>query len=635
MRKNGKEDYFSIRFHFGGDEGIVMSALEEYEHNRTNLKDVNKVLELYNISQLFEQKGNYYDWDEDKFNKSVKLITGIREEVRGFFDAIDEDNVVGAFQACVIQLRDSFFEFFYIFKVYERISKNRFDEIITWLRLSPEKLLENKAFVTFFENEIVDKLKQPDFGARFFVNRFMRESKGRGTCYLPKSLTAEDIYRTVSAYIDGDDVNTNILTLIKDGKTNDSKRFEPDDYLRLKAKRRIERFWKENAGSALTIIHSYGVEFNEETDFKAYEHEGTSILVKYSYNWIKDNLDYSTLLNNFIYMFEYVDSEMLWNHVPGDGSLGFGEKLFTVEGNGMYNPGQTCRYSNIIADRQMEAYVSVLKKLNVSLEDVFKWFFEVYLKDEFGVEGFECSFPQKDDSIVKKCKLLASAMDGVLKQYKLFVKYGEIDRELYEMSNEQIVYEDLPSFFKQKYAYAQCGDLNKAMGLLFSDQSVLTLRRGSDKDYRSLCMMLGSEKLTLEDFEEFQMDEIGWLIEKGYIHNDKFLTLNKDKVRLLNQLYERGCVCLKYSTSDELDSMIEKGELKTEGLLLSRQEADHINYFLNKRKYNNGPNIRNRYIHDSIPKDEHQQKQDYITLLRVMVVLIIKINEEFCLRDEI
>lgn len=53
------------------------------------------------------------------------------------------------------------------------------------------------------------------------------------------------------------------------------------------------------------------------------------------------------------------------------------------------------------------------------------------------------------------------------------------------------------------------------------------------------------------------------------------------------------------------------------------------------RRYNsNGLDLRNKYIHDSISKDETRQNYDYAILMKIMIILIIKINEEFCLRDD-
>ena len=51
---------------------------------------------------------------------------------------------------------------------------------------------------------------------------------------------------------------------------------------------------------------------------------------------------------------------------------------------------------------------------------------------------------------------------------------------------------------------------------------------------------------------------------------------------------------------------------------------------LNKSKYSNGFDLRNKYIHgtNSLNIDEHEA--DYIEMLKIMALIIIKINEELC-----
>ena len=53
---------------------------------------------------------------------------------------------------------------------------------------------------------------------------------------------------------------------------------------------------------------------------------------------------------------------------------------------------------------------------------------------------------------------------------------------------------------------------------------------------------------------------------------------------------------------------------------------------LNKSEYSNGLDLRNKYIHSTYPLDTQQQEQDYISLLKILTVVILKINEEFCLK---
>lgn len=55
---------------------------------------------------------------------------------------------------------------------------------------------------------------------------------------------------------------------------------------------------------------------------------------------------------------------------------------------------------------------------------------------------------------------------------------------------------------------------------------------------------------------------------------------------------------------------------------------------LNKSSFSNGLDLRNKYAHSTYPEDEKIQFVDYIRLLKIMILVITKINEEFCLRGE-
>jgi hypothetical protein len=55
---------------------------------------------------------------------------------------------------------------------------------------------------------------------------------------------------------------------------------------------------------------------------------------------------------------------------------------------------------------------------------------------------------------------------------------------------------------------------------------------------------------------------------------------------------------------------------------------------LNKAEYSDGLNLRNKYAHSNYQHDENVQYQDYIELLKVMVLVITKMNEEFCWVDD-
>jgi hypothetical protein len=63
---------------------------------------------------------------------------------------------------------------------------------------------------------------------------------------------------------------------------------------------------------------------------------------------------------------------------------------------------------------------------------------------------------------------------------------------------------------------------------------------------------------------------------------------------------------------------------------LTDAEADYFNYFLNRVDFSNGPNLRNRYLHGSQQgTDDSEHLKSYVIGLRLMVALLIKINDEF------
>jgi hypothetical protein len=62
-------------------------------------------------------------------------------------------------------------------------------------------------------------------------------------------------------------------------------------------------------------------------------------------------------------------------------------------------------------------------------------------------------------------------------------------------------------------------------------------------------------------------------------------------------------------------------------------EASYFNYLLNKTEFSNGPELRNKYLHGSQPPSasEAEHFHTYLTALKLLIALVIKINDDFCL----
>lgn len=520
--------------------------------------------------------------------------------------------------------------------MYDKISVDHFKEIADGLCIPPNELLENKNLVEKFDTQITEMLKNPEYGARFIVDYYMRKDNGKTKCYFPKSLTKEDKYNIVKAYINGDIVNINILDLIINGKSKKSKEFDVDAKLRHLAKKRSERYWNNNTTSVFEYETGVEVSFSPENPDQDLDFSDGIIIAKYNSDWIKNNLDYPTLLNNFIYLFGYTDICMRCSFTARSLKQGIFEKMVSIQGNGMYQKGQLFELLNVLSSGQMQGYVDILNNFDIYLEEIIKWFFEVYLKNEFGANGFICIMPEKSDSILSKYERVATVMDGVTKQFKLFCEEGEIDRELYEMISGSVRYKEIPSLIKNKYAYANSNEILREMQDMFSNQGLLSYTEKTRSKYNTLFELLQSEHVRPEELKEYNFDEFNWLLERGaVVISDGIFILNYERIWILKELNDKGVICLQYKDSDILRKLISKGEIRVESSLLSKPEWEYFDYVLNKAEFSNGLDLRNRYIRDTNSLDEKQQQNDYIVLLKMFTILVIKINEEFCLQDKI
>lgn len=627
-------DYFNVQFCFAGREAKLEAVLNSYAQKETDLKDINKVLELYNTTLFFEKVKAVPTWSEDKYNHYKAIADNVIQMVKEFFEIISEDNIVAIYENCYVSFRDDFWTLLFRFKTYECISRENFSRVIQRLCVSPYKLLEYKDFVNYFDCELTELLKKPGYGARLLVNFYLSKHKEPLNIFLPKSLTSEIKCEIIKDYIDGEDVNGNMLNLII--HSPNSKEFPINDKMRYKAKKRFEKLWDNPNIHMVTQEMGVRVSFGPYLQDVFVKYEGGSIIAEYNVNWVKENLDYPTLLNNFIYLFNYTDLQMRCSFVSKHSQRGALEDTFVVDGKTMYKFGHTFSMLNELADAQMACYNDVLTKENIYIEDIVKWFFETYLKEEFGVEEFVCIIPKQTDSLLSKYERLASVMDGITKQYKLFCEEGEIDRGLYEMSSGSVRYRDIPSSIRNKYCYSNSDELNKEMYIVFSDQNALSYTEKTGVKYKSFYDLIMNENITKEDIQSYHEGVIEWLLSRGtVVLEDKIIRFNTEKLLILKQLYYHEVICLQYMRSEELKKLIIQGEIVIESTLLSRGEYKYFDYNLNKSQFTNGLDLRNKYIHDTGSLDENVQRQDYTILLKLMIILIIKINEEFCLKDQL
>ena len=610
---------------------------QNWEENIGN-PNINTILELYNIKRFFDAGIKLERWTGEQLAEFEGKCKEIPRIMGKFCSTIDGTNLGVIYSAVNWNYTDDFWSVVCDYKVYKRIGAGSLAELMASKKSTVWSILKHKALVTSFGETIAEHLKTNPNTAKKLLSHFLEaHERDSNQMYFPVEFTQEMRDKVLLDYVDCDDGNLNYMRLLEQAQS--TKEFPVPDRLKLKARRKCEILQEKLFARSAGMSYGAQVSIKSIPDGSVEESMEDGVICKaYSREWIQANQDFPTLLNNFIHLFGYVDRQQRSTFPSLISELGVFERHIGVKGKKDYQTGVTFNVKQMQSLLQMQAYQQELQSLDIQLENIFKWFFEDYLKDEFNAIGFTYSPPSAGTTYAEKCKLLAIAIDGVLKQYRLFCEDGYVDRELLEMSSGHVVFGDLVSMRKKKYAYTNSEELRYEEFKLYSDQSMMTYTEKTGSKYDTLPQLLALEAMAKDDFEHFQHQDLDWLMSRGsvFVDSDGFLRINRERAFVLKDLFINEVICPVYYSPvlrAQIEKMVTEGDISYAETLFSRPEQDYLNYVLNKSEFSNGLDLRNRYSHDTCSLDEKVQRQDYLELLKIMVLIIIKINEEFCNRD--
>lgn len=630
--------------YFSDDDWSIGRALEraekvlaEYESG-AQCSDINSALELYNIQKLFQIRAKLPDWSEEYFRRLTQKATGHTSTIGAFWKTVEDKNFIETYKNTEKLYRDNFWEEFERHKTYRRVSKETFRFFLKTQKPLITYILRQKEVVREYGQELAEHMLDDPQSAELLLDYFLGLDKA--PCFLPNELSAEQKVQILEKYISSEDCNMNYLQSLLNGRITNNKEFPVTPRLKQRAQKRLDAFWKNHFETHQGIKTGVSVEFTPDCPEEAWclSRKGTDLCAQYNTNWFLENLDYPTLLNNFIYLFGYVDFQFRSEFPAISSEMSEMEKNIGIRGPKEYRYGCAFEQRSLLFSAQLVVYANFLKRQGIAIEEVFQWFFEIYLKEEFGVENFSFPVCSPEASIVEKAKMMATEIERVFKQYKLYCEDGKIDHELLELETCSEKIDRIPSLRGNKYIYTTGDESATAQFLLFSNQSVLGMVESCGHEYETLYELLRKETVRLEDFADFQKRDLQWLIQRNLLATDPTGVVIPawKKVRLLKDLYDKGVIVNGYYSdcNAALEELQRQGFIRCESSLFSVPEQQYLNFMLNQAEYSNGHQLRNKYVHGSYPLDETKQQQDYIELLKIMVLIIIKINEEFCFRED-
>lgn len=624
----------------GYNFNMAVEFIKKLDAKKTDY-EINDILEMFNILKFFQEDilKQIEKETSDLCRNSEKTIYKI---IGKFCNTIRNDNIESIILGVDNNYIEDFFELMNKYKIYEKISNAVFVKILSSKKYYLDCILTNENLVYYYDEEIRNALLMTDDSAELLLNNYEVEHIGHiNKKYFPKSLTIKDKERIFINYVKSESCNLNYLRIIVNFQS--TSELEISDKTKLLAKRKVEeqqkKFFNKNSGITMETSIRFSYDIDKAYDLKI---DGQNWEFTYNLKWIKENNDNSTLLNNFIYLFEYVDKQMRWTMVSKFSHMGIFERSIITRSKRDYPTSTAFNRINQLSDLQLMGYYKELQKMDIRLEDIIIWFFQEYLVNEFKIKNYNISMPSKDSNYLEKCRTLLPEIDSCLKQYNYYVEDGIIDSELLEISSKHLLFKDVKSLLNNKYVYPIEGEFDIITYYFFSDQCMLSYVENKKQKYNNFYELVLKENITREEIVQFEQKSLDKLIDDGYLiidYNNYIRFRNRRQILILKDMYENEVISywkLSENERKEVNNLVIKGLLKFDNSLFSKPEQDYLNYYLNKSDFINSLDLRNMYSHGTQPfGDENIHYQNYIIFLRIFISIIIKINDELCIKDDI
>lgn len=617
---------------------LAAKVLERYDSSSVP-RAISDVLELYN-AQLYAESKLFPQSYSDKQRKACQaLIPELRKTIAKFFNGISDANIASTIVGVDYEYHNDLLQLLSRYKVYSRCAATTVLMALEKTHVGMGTMLANQSLVHSYDQEVLARLISDSRNAEHVIRKYL-EKGTRHPAYLPPSFTSADARKLLDDYLDSDDANPNFVKLIASARAG--KDAGIDAKLKLKAKRKYSDWakdlFKDNAGIKTGCEVSISDTRTEPE--VVVSREGFLMKFSYSRHWLEENLDFPTILNNFIYLFKFANHHMLLELPSYQAELGVFER-FMPTGKDSYHTGAQFKLKEDCSFLQTLLYYRFLQTKAIEMESVIAWFFAEYVREQFGAEKLRFAPSTGRSSYLERSRHLFSEMESVIKQFSLYVENGELDVELFTMSSEQVRYKSVSSLLAGKYVYANDNkDIRSILHLLFSDQSPLTYI-SDDLRADQAAWLLIENQVTYGDFAEYQKDSVDYLIGLGVLENNgsRVWLADVNQFLIFKTIFDLDAASYYHYGSDAhtcIEEMVSRGWLVRRQSLLTDPESSYFNYYLNQVEFSSGPDLRNKYLHGSQgdADDYDRHFRTYITALKLMIAVVIKMNDDFWLRHD-
>lgn len=603
------------RFLFDGNlaateyfDGDKIRSLQARIQEPRCLDDINELIEFYNLTKYLKISGKGDEWPLKKLNADIfkRFCAIVTNESIGDLEEY--------YQPCFVELLIAT-------KALESaFQKKLLDQVYTY------NLLKQKEVVNEYSDYIVRRINDNPLNFEYIIAKLIKNDN----LHIPEG----DYTTLCTSFIKHPHIHPDYLQLIWQGVSGMNRYVKGyNEKLRLLAKSIYDEMTN-------TLINNrevqQSVNFLVTTSRQQFEDEASNTIAGkgrcypafVDAEWLHQNRKKESVLNYLLFDENIFTRDTMFravNNKHEDGLIDlFGVK---AEDGKEYRGNTLFEFNFRMCTMVIQVIDSVLASDGNDIVGLIEYYLNSYINKIYKIQFPKYPKIKKNLDIQYKIVALCGLTEHILKCWKAFCDTRDkvIKSEYINLISE-VLRERPAGLIENKYAVLT-SDGERLARTLMSYQSETNIFY--HKEHKKCLLDLLVNGVHIIDNDRINI-ELGPLRLAGILgcKDSNWLLTDAHKAAALARLWRQPCINLHRCESGSIKDLIETSNVATYDGLLSDEEFNLLQYVLTDY-YRDGLGIRNKYAHGlPIYQNMDRYKNDYYVALTMLVMLIIKIDDE-------
>ena len=597
---------------------------------------INDAIEAHQLKLTFETVPEFFE-DAEDIDVASAVPALFANACKYTREVLATSGILDVYEEIEMQYATQFWDLVHACGAEKLISSEGISELLSRHVECLAPVLENDKLVKSFDAEIGKSLiDNPYYSGEFLIREYATESRSQNVIYLPKCISQGDFDSIMVGYLDDQRANPNLMEALFNWPSGATKcRFSPSPDIKVRAKRAHDEAMDALFRQGTGLKYGAGVQIDpKQIACKGIKVDGLTITYSFSETWLAKYTDHASIMNNCRYLLDVVDRSGLIAapaHSHEEGGL-----LATLGSHvlGEYRMNTISRMRESLANVEVLAYAHFLESHGTRLEDALEWTYNAYFEEEYSISGFTLALPSRGASWLDKCKSIGPEIERAVKSYSIYSRIGRIDGDYFPYESFKS-FGELNALTEKKYAIG--GACFERWGFyLFSDQCMLTYRKGHHERARCFFDLISNAMVTIDDYDAAYADVLQQLVDRQLVSTCEETGALSPTPRsiYLKAVWDKGAIALGRCGNGDLaiiDGLVSDEILSYCGKLFAPDEAAYLDYMFNDASFPNSKGLRNRYDHAHSPiadPDAPSIQSDYYRMLTLLVAITLKINDE-------